>query len=79
MWEVPLETQQSEVVENNIPAKKHKPELSHYIYAAHLSPTTSSLLKEIKLGFLKNYPGLIEKLIKNHLKIQLTRQWDTCT
>ena len=45
IWEVPLEIQQSEAVENNIMAYTTKPELSQYLHAERFSPTTASLLK----------------------------------
>ena len=53
---------------NNILAQTSKPELDQYLHAALFSPTTASLLKAIKQGFLKTWPGLIEKLIKKHLE-----------
>ena len=59
--------QQSENVVNNIMEKTSKPELAEYLYAALFIPTTASLFKEIKKGFLKTWPGLTEKLIKKHL------------
>ena len=68
MWEVPLGPQQSENLVNIILAQTSKPELAQYLYAAILSPTTESLLKAIKQGFLKTWPGLTEKLIKKHLE-----------
>ena len=68
MWEVPLETQKSEVVVNNILDHTTKPELAQYLHAALFSPTASSLLKSIKQVFLKTWPGLIENLIKKHLE-----------
>ena len=54
MWEVPLGPQQSENVVNKILAQTSKPELAHYLHAALLSPTTASLIKAVKQGFLKN-------------------------
>ena len=68
MWEVPLGTQQSENVVNNILAQTSKLELAKYLHAALFSPTTASLLKEIKQVFLKTWPGLTEKLIKKHIE-----------
>ena len=68
MWEVPLETQQSEAVTNNIMDQTYKPELLQYLHAALFSPTTASLLKTIKQVFLQNFPGLTEKLIKKHIE-----------
>ena len=68
MWEVTLETQQSETMVNNIMAHTNKPELSKYLPAALFSPTTARLLKVIKQGFLKIWPGLTEKLTKKNLE-----------
>ena len=68
MWEVPLETQQSKSVTNNIMEQTSKLELAQYLYAALFSPTTASLLKSIKKGFLKTWPGLTEKIIQRHLE-----------
>ena len=68
IWEVTLETQQSEAVANNILAQTTKPELSQYLHVALFSPKTASLLKSIKQGFLKTWPGLKENLVKNHLE-----------
>ena len=67
MWEVPLETQQSEAVTRNILDQKTKPELAQFLNTALFSLTTASLRKAIKQGSLKNCPGLTEKLINNHL------------
>ena len=67
MGEVTLEIQQSEAVTNNILDRKTKPELAQYLHAAFSCPTTPSLLKEIKLGFLMAWLGLTENLIKKHL------------
>ena len=53
MWEVTLETQQPAAVINNIIAQPLKPELSQYLCASLFSPTTTSLIKVIKQGFLK--------------------------
>ena len=58
MWEVTLEAQQSETVTNKILAQTTKPELARYFHVAIFSPTKASLLKEIKQGFLKTWPGL---------------------
>ena len=66
MLEVPLGPQQSENMVNNILEQTSKPELYLYLHAALFSPNTASLLKEIKQGFLKTWPGLTEKLIKKH-------------
>ena len=66
MWEVPLGPQQSENVVNNIMAQTSKPKLAQYLYEAIFSPTTEILLKAIKQGFLKTWPGLTEKLIKRY-------------
>ena len=38
--------------------KTSKRELAKYLHASLSSPTTESLLKEIKQGFLKTWPGL---------------------
>ena len=67
MWGVPLKTQQSEILTNNIMVQTNKPELAQYLHAALFSPTTSILLKAIKQFFLKTWPGLVEALIKKHL------------
>ena len=68
MWEVPLETQQSEAVTNDIMAKTSKPELVQYLNTALFSPTTASLLNDIKQGLLKMWAGLTEKLTKRHIE-----------
>ena len=49
-------------------AQTSKPELVKYLHAEIFSPTTAILLKAIKQGFLKTWPGLTEKLIKKHLE-----------
>ena len=67
MWEVPLGTQQSENVVNNILEQTQKQEIVKYLHAALFSPTTASLHKAIKQGFLKTCPDLTEELIKKHL------------
>ena len=79
MWEVTLETQQSETVVKDILFQTNKPELSKYLYEALFSPTTARLLKEIKQGFLKIWSGFTEKLIKKHLENQGTHQWEIFT
>ena len=66
MWEVHLGPQQSANVVNNILAQTSKQELDQYLHAAIFNPNTASLLKAIKQGLLKTWPGLTEKLIKNH-------------
>ena len=63
MWEVPLKIQQSKIVVNNILSQTIKPELAQYFHAALFRPTTTSLIKSTKLGYLKIWPGLIEGLI----------------
>ena len=68
MWEVSLKRQQSEAVTINIMDQTTKPELAQYLHAALLSPTTARLLKEIKQGVLKTWPGITENLIKKHLE-----------
>ena len=68
MWGVPIENQQPESVINNILDQTPKPELAHYLHASIFSPTASSIIKSIKLGFLKMWPGLTKKLIKRHLE-----------
>ena len=60
MLEVPLGTQQSENVVNNIMGQTSKLELAKYLYAALFSPITASLHKGIKQGLLKTWPGLTE-------------------
>ena len=79
MWEVPLETQQSEFVTNNILAQTSKPKLAQYLYAELFIPTTASLLKFIKHVFLTTGQVLTEKPSIGILKNQGTQQWDTCT
>ena len=66
MWEVPLETQKSEALTKHIMAQTSRLELAKYLHTALLCPTTASLLKAIKQGFLKTWPGLTEKLIKRY-------------
>ena len=68
MWKVPLETQQSEAVANNILSQTYKLELAQFLYAALFNPTTASLLISIKQAFLKIWPRLSEKLIKRHIE-----------
>ena len=48
MWKVPLETQQSEAMENNILAQTAKTRTSTVPPKICFSPTTESLLKAIK-------------------------------
>ena len=69
MWEVPLETQQSEFVVKNIMAQTTKPELVQYHHAALFIPKLESLLKAIKQGFLKTLSGLTEISLRIILKI----------
>ena len=71
---MPLGTQQSENVVNNILAKTTKPELAQYLHAALFSPTATSLRKAIKQGFLRTWTGLTENSSINALKNQGTRQ-----
>ena len=61
MLEVPLGTQQSENVVNNIMGQTSKLELAKYLYAALFGPITASLFKGIKQGLLKTWPDLTEK------------------
>ena len=74
MWEVPLETQQSEAVINNIMDQTTKPELAQYLHAALFIPTTASLIKAIKKGLLNTCPGLTKILSRSILKNQVTHQ-----
>ena len=67
VWEVPLETQQLAAEINSVLAQTSKPELAQYLHAALFSPTTASIFKSFKQGFLKNWQGLTKKLIKRHL------------
>ena len=60
--------QQSENVVNNILEQTSKMELAQYLHAALFIPTTASILRVIKKGFLKTWTGIIEKLIKKHLE-----------
>ena len=64
----PLETQQSEDLKNKILVQTTKPELAQNVHASLFIPKTASLLRLIKQGFLKTYPGVTLKLIKNHLE-----------
>ena len=67
MWEVTVESQQLNVLVNNILAQITKPELAQYFHATLFIPTTTSLLGAIRMGFLKTWPGLPELLIKKHI------------
>ena len=58
MWEVPLETQQSEDVTNNILDQATKLEPTQSLNAERFSPTTASLFKKTKQGLLKTWTGL---------------------
>ena len=49
-------------------------ELSQYLHACLFSPTTSTLHKAIKKGFLKTFPGLTTSLVKHLLKSIATAQ-----
>ena len=51
---------------NNILVQTTKPELAQYLHVTLFSPTTTSLLKVIKIHLLKTWPGLTEGLIKNN-------------
>ena len=73
MWEVPLETQQSNIVVDNILAQTTKPELVQYFHVALFSLTSRTLLKSIKLGYLKTRPGLTEGLVKMNLEKSITK------
>ena len=48
MWEVPLETQQPPAAINKILTKTSREEPAHYLHAALLIPTISSLIKTNK-------------------------------
>ena len=63
-----------ENVGNNILAQTSKPELAQYLRVALFIPTTESLLKAIKQGFLKTWPGLTAKIIKKYLENQGIQQ-----
>ena len=52
MWEVLLETKQSEVEENNIMEHTTKTKLAQYLHESLFSPKTAIILKTIKQGFL---------------------------
>ena len=52
-WEVSLDTQQSNIVVNNILDQTTKSELSQYFHAPVFRPTTTSPLKAINMGFLR--------------------------
>ena len=62
------EKKQSEAVTNNIMSQTTKPELAQYRHISLFIPTTGSLLKSIKQGFLKTWPGLTKNLIKKNLE-----------
>ena len=79
MWEVPLETQQSESLTNNILSQTYKPLLANYLYAALFSPITASLLKAIKKFSWRCGQASQENLSRVIFKNRLTQQWDTCT
>ena len=70
MWEVPQLKKLSEDVVNKILAHTTKPKLAQYLHEALFSPTTRSLLKAIKYGFLSTWTGLTKNLIKNIFKKQ---------
>ena len=63
MWKVTLETQQSETVVNNILDQTNKLEPAQYLHAELFITTLASLIKAIKKGFMKIWPGIIENLI----------------
>ena len=48
------------IVANNILSQTNRLELAQYVHTTLFSPTITSLIKTIKLGFLKTYPGLTE-------------------
>ena len=58
MWELPLENQQPSAVINKILAQTLKTELAQYFHVALFIPTTASLIKAIKKGFLKTWLDL---------------------
>ena len=58
MWELPPGATTIRNVVNNILEQTSKPELAKYLYTALLFPTTESLIKTIKQGFLKTWRGL---------------------
>ena len=76
MWEVPLETQKSEIMGNKILTQTTKPELVQCIHAALFTPIIVILLKEIKQVLLKNFPVLTEKLIKKHIEKSMNTTMD---
>ena len=65
MWEFPLETQQQVNVANTMLDQTTRPELSQYIHDTLFSLTAASLIKAIKLDFLKTWSVLTEQLINN--------------
>ena len=67
MWEVPLDTQQSNIMVNNILVETTKPELSLYFHAALSIPMKTSLLKSINMSYLNTLPGPTNRFIKKHL------------
>ena len=58
IWEVPLGTQQSENVVNNVLEQTYKLELSQYLHAAIFSPTAAIILKAITKVLLNTWAGL---------------------
>ena len=54
---MPLGTQQPENVVNNVLEQTYKLELSQYLHAEIFSPTAAIILKAIKQGLLKTWPG----------------------
>ena len=67
IWKVPLETQQSKIAVKHIMSQTTKPELAQYFHATPFIPTQTSLLKAIKIGFIKTCIVLTEGIIKNHI------------
>ena len=53
-----------------------KPELAHYFHATLFRPITTSLLKEINMGFLNKCVGLTERLIKKNIEKSINTTMD---
>ena len=69
MWEVPLETQQSEAVKNKIMAQTNKPELTQYLHAVLFNPKTAILTPH---GNKTRFP---EDLARHHRKTHQEESW----
>ena len=70
MWLLPLTSNQPKAEQemNNILSRKTKKEIVEFMHAACFSPTIDTLLKAVRSGFFKSWPGLTEDNIKKYLK-----------